>query len=544
MKKLLFITALMMLGMILMITPALSREIDLGGGKSVNILGSFSNQVQFSTVGNNYDTEEDLQQFLSSLQLMADFKLSSNLSAYISGIATVDWIYDLKHGNNSWKNKGFNKSRDNLYFDDEWWQLLSEAHMTYTPGQFMFRAGKQIVKWGEMESIGVLDQINPSDARRGMGDVEFETYNIAIPMIRAEFWPDLDTQTFSATNFQFLFIPNTPFISNQPESPFDTYLGNDIGGIYSANMMLDLTDLGYGNTRIGSADIDLEEPDDGDSDNFEFAAKLSTQIGGNILSLMAFKGKANSAVYNYDYARSNLNFPLPLSDDSFTEIDTDGAIIVHPLVMGEYPDQEFVGGSLSSELGFLKFSPIGGTAPLLRIESRYELDKAFADENYANEFVNDFLTKYYMADLGYIGWDEVIPDYSLMGKPFVESDYWVNGISFEQKVKIKALQKSYFNFALEYTHSKVLDHDKNWSFEDESETVSFYAETSYFNGKLVPAFWYIKYITDKMELYYPGVYYYWSSDLNFYMGAGIFKGEEADAIDNKDYAVFKINYSF
>ena len=99
MKKILFIAGLMMFSMVLTITPALSTEFDLGGGKSVNVLGSLSNQLQFSTLGEHYDTEQDLQQFLTSLQLMADFRLSPTLSAYISGIATVDWIYDLKHNN-------------------------------------------------------------------------------------------------------------------------------------------------------------------------------------------------------------------------------------------------------------------------------------------------------------------------------------------------------------------------------------------------------------------------------------------------------------
>jgi len=70
-------------------------------------------------LGEHYDTEQDLQQFLTSLQLMADFRLSPSLSAYISGIATVDWIYDLKSSKNSWRNKRFNESRDNLYFDDD-----------------------------------------------------------------------------------------------------------------------------------------------------------------------------------------------------------------------------------------------------------------------------------------------------------------------------------------------------------------------------------------------------------------------------------------
>jgi hypothetical protein len=38
---------------------------------------------------------------------------------------------------------------------------------TWTPGDFLFRVRKQIVRWGETDGFRLMDQINPLDQRRG-----------------------------------------------------------------------------------------------------------------------------------------------------------------------------------------------------------------------------------------------------------------------------------------------------------------------------------------------------------------------------------------
>ena len=44
-----------------------------------------------------------------------------------------------------------------------YWQLLKEVHLTWTPKNFNFRVGKQIVVWGETDGFRLMDQINPLD---------------------------------------------------------------------------------------------------------------------------------------------------------------------------------------------------------------------------------------------------------------------------------------------------------------------------------------------------------------------------------------------
>ncbi|MCP4287579.1 MAG: hypothetical protein GY792_24585, partial [Gammaproteobacteria bacterium] len=130
-------------------SPASAKMFEIGG-KPATVQGYISQSVASSLAGDNYDVEEGVNQALMNLFVEGDVKLSSDLSFYAAGMLTVDWMYDLKHNDDSWEEKRFNKSRDTLQIDDEWWQLAKEAHLTYTPGDFTFRVGKQIVKWGEM----------------------------------------------------------------------------------------------------------------------------------------------------------------------------------------------------------------------------------------------------------------------------------------------------------------------------------------------------------------------------------------------------------
>ncbi len=519
-------------------SPASAWEFDLGKDQTIDVLGSLSNQLQFSVRGDFWDTEEDLNQWLTTLQLLADYRPRHDLSFYISGKLAIDWIYDIKHNDRSWLRKGFNESRDNLYFDDEWWMLLNEFHVTYTPGPFLFRVGKQLVKWGEMEGAVVLDQINPVDLRRQITFVEFESYFIATPMVRLEYWPELFSNWFSSPNIQFLFIPNSPYIPSIP--PGGIYFGNTVGGIYS---YADVTD----GERFGRADFFIDEPDSWDPDYFEYALKLSTQIEGNILSLYGFYGRENLPVLNLDLSKPGYSFPIigpisiptytGLTADSYTQVDDEGHPIYNLLLQGYYPIQKFVGLSWSSSLEFARFYPIGGTAPLFRLETLYQFDKVYADENFANDYLDNY---------GYVG--ELIFGPTPTTDAFVKTDWWMIGVSLEQKFRWLSLQKAYFTVSLEYTYEKVLDHQAGWSFQEDGETFLVYIYTSYFNGKLAPEIYYqyVKdgFISGTAHQIWPGVYYYLSDVWDFYAGFGIFEGKGASPITKKDYFLFRVNYNF
>ena len=85
---------------------------------------------------------EGVNQVLSTAFLEMDYELADNLKLYSAGKVTYDWIYDINHNDDDWREKFFNRSRDEMSFDDEWWQILHEAHVTWTVGNLMFRVGK------------------------------------------------------------------------------------------------------------------------------------------------------------------------------------------------------------------------------------------------------------------------------------------------------------------------------------------------------------------------------------------------------------------
>jgi hypothetical protein len=199
----------------LTVFPARAKEF-IVFERPLNLLGYMTQGTSFSLIGKSkYDVEQDFNSALMNLFLEGDYKISDTLRFYGSGMLTVDWIYQLKQNDSSWNDKLFSKSRDHLNVDDKYWQLLKEAHLTWTAGNFMFRVGKQIVSWGETDGIRLIDQINPLDQRRGFADVEFETTIIPIWLLKANYSPPVFLNWLKDLGFEFVFNPNADFIPNQ-----------------------------------------------------------------------------------------------------------------------------------------------------------------------------------------------------------------------------------------------------------------------------------------------------------------------------------------
>ena len=208
------------MGIVLFIAnPSYSRTTFSIAGKPLGVQGFVSQSLQFSLKGDHWDTEQDINAVISNFFVEADYKVNPNWSIYGAAMVTVDWIYQLKSNDSSWNDKLFSKSKSNLNVDDEYWQLLKEARLTWTPQNFMFRVGKQIVSWGELMAFRIMDQINPLDSRRGFLDVEFETTIIPIWLIRADYYPSVTYSWLQDLGFEFVLNPNADFIPNQDIIP-------------------------------------------------------------------------------------------------------------------------------------------------------------------------------------------------------------------------------------------------------------------------------------------------------------------------------------
>jgi hypothetical protein len=125
-----------------------------------NLLGRPANLAGYITQGgsfglhNTYDTENGLNSALMNLFVEGEYSPVDKLRFYSSGMLSVDWAYQLNSGRDSWHDKLFSESKGHLNVDSNYWQILNEAHFTWTPGNFFFRVGKQIVSWGEMDLLG------------------------------------------------------------------------------------------------------------------------------------------------------------------------------------------------------------------------------------------------------------------------------------------------------------------------------------------------------------------------------------------------------
>ena len=105
--------------------PALAKQFTLLG-KPLNLFAYASQSASISLKGDDYFVEEGLQQALLTAFAEADYRPRHDLTLYVSGILTMDLIYDLKHDDRTWNEKLFSQSRSRMYIDDRDWQFLKE----------------------------------------------------------------------------------------------------------------------------------------------------------------------------------------------------------------------------------------------------------------------------------------------------------------------------------------------------------------------------------------------------------------------------------
>ena len=502
-KRRFFIAVVATILVAFLVSPGMAKQY-LVGGKTLNVFGYVTQGVAFSLHGaDNYDTEQGLQSAIFNFFLEGDYKVTDNLKFYGAGMLTADWVYDLKHDDRSWNDKMFSQSRDKLQMDDEYWQLLKEAHLTWTPGDFMFRVGKQIVAWGETDGFRLMDQINPLDQRRGMADVEFETSIIPIWLLRADYYPQISSTWLDDLGFEFIFNPNADFIPNQG------FMGNDEGGIWSPNVLIP---LGPGvDAHLGSGPMNIEEPDTW-SEGREFGFRVKGVVNKSIITLNYFYGRENAAVTK-----------MAAVPPSIT-VASDGKPILHATVEGYYPLLRIAGATFSREVTPLRASFLGDVAPVVRLEGFYAFDNTFT--NSLNAFEK---------------FDEL---------------RWALGIDW--KIKIGFLNpRTYFNISPQIYHRKILDYPSDRTLtgagggtpvQEDNYMTTLMINTSYFHNKIAPSFFWMHDVDNHADMYKLQLTYDYSNKWRYTLGALFLNGQEPgnsfQVFENKDYLYFKISYKW
>lgn len=518
----------------LVVSPARAQNY-LINDRPLNLFGYITQGAAVSLHGDKPDTEEGLQSLLFNLFLEADYGLAKDLKIYGAGMLTTDFIYQVKHDDDSWNAKLFDQSKAELNVDDNYWQLLKETHLTWTPGNFLFRMGKQIVAWGEMNGFRLMDQINPLDQRRGFADVEFENSIIPIWLLRSEYFKKLDRGWIQDLGLEFIFNPNADFIANQLILP-----GNDTSGIWAPRIFgPDLVDLSFfgipglslfptsgipalpselqgiaaeqpiTKSRLGSANLDLEELDNWE-DGHEFGARLKGIIWDTFFTLNFFSGYENDPV-----VRVNAANPYTITT-AF-----DGTPLLHLNYEGTYHRFKFTGVTLSRDITPLRMSMLGGVAPVLFLEAFYGFDTTFVNSSNALE-KNDELR-------------------------------WA--MSADWKIKLSLLNpRAYFTIMPQFYHRKILDFPADGvltgsgatPLEDDNYITTLLVSTTYFHNKLVPSFFWMRDITNKAYLLRLQFVYdhsnFWHYTLGGLWAGGEKTGAGLELFENKDHLFFKISY--
>jgi hypothetical protein len=528
----LFLVAAAILALAVSPASAVDYTVD---GKPLSVAGYITQGGQFSLADQSYhDTEQDLQGALFNFFVETNYGLSPKVKFYTSGMFTADWVYDIKSSDGSWQDKEFDGSRkQGMYIDNQYWQLLKEAHLTWSEDNFMLRVGKQSVGWGETDMLRLMDQINPLDQRRSFAETEIDTLRIPVWLLRFDYYTHASIGKVQDINFQGIFNPNVTFIRDQVVTP-----GNDVAGVWapnvSAGLFKDLSFLGVPGVSwvpasiadnplifppfltaglpakdcyVGSMQMKIKKVNSLSSEGFEYGIRVKASIYDALVSLSYFYGLDKSPITRGTGA-------------SFTVAD-DGNPIVHPVVEGFYPLFRFVGATFSKDILSLAAPVLGGVAPVIRLETFYA---------FSNTFVSD-------RDSQWERHDEF---------------RWMLGADW--KVKIPLLNpRAYFMISPQFYHQKILDYPSTYTLtsttgpvRENNYTGTLNISTSYFHNKLAPSFFWYRFITERANMFRYQIAYDHSDKWHYSIGAYILNGEKSgrgfDPMDHKDNFFFKVTY--
>jgi len=504
------------------------------------LLNGYINQgVQFGVAGDHYDTMQGFQQAIMQVLLEADYQVSNDMKVFVTGMLFKDWAYDIYSTDDDWSSdqppkdpvgRRFREARSEMSLRNDYEDILKECHVTWTPGDFNIRIGKQIVSWGRMDGVRIMDRINPLDRRLGPSDVEFETTIIPIWLLKMEYYPNIRLPITNDLGIEFTFNPNADFIGDKGPTS-----GNSQSGIWAADRL-----EGGGFLRIGELDMNYEEPDNWDSDGYEYGLRIKTTlVDETYLTLNFFDGVDNSAVkrpdLNYGMAPFTSITPTGYVDDEFR-----GIYEAH--LDGYYPDLTYAGFTLAREFEDLNIAWLGGVAPLIRVEAVYEFASTFNTRD-----KGDTVTGI---------WED-----------FEKHDVINWGIGVDWKFKWNLLNpRRYFSLVPQFSHKHVRDYPSTYTIaspgveltSENEYSFSIRMSTQYFHDKLEPFIFFQRNIfsdldhkinngSAKADLWLFRLNYMPNSTWTFKTQLSLFSNDgytDYSYYDHKDNFSFTVSYQF
>jgi hypothetical protein len=477
--------------------------------KEIKLSGYINQGVSFGLSGDHADTIDGLQQAPFQALLETRYAIEDNLRLFVSGKISTDWAYDFLSGSSDWSKRRFKESRDRLYFFDEWDDILNEAHLTWTPGNFNIRIGKQIVLWGEMDNVPVTSIIMPKDGRRGVTDQEFEAFFRPITLVKGDYYFPISEDWLNDLGIELIFNPNVAFVPSEGAE-----FGREVSGIWAPR-----ANAGPG-AIIGAYSSNIKEPNSFDSDGFEYGIRVKALMLDTLIQLMGFYGIDND--------------PVSLVTGSDVTFAPDGFVEINLFDEGYYARQRMVGMSCSREFP-VSVALLGDIRPVIRLETSYFFNNTYMDFNQ---------TRLY------------------------EKDEFRWGVGFDWKIKINWLNpKAFFVVTPEFVHHEILDAEKtlasgptgdfvqqpilmNEYLHDKSDYWNLYITTSYWHTKILPFAFYQYESKAESHFLLCGITYERDSHWNFTLQTVFLHGDNDSPVsaskgyNSKDNISFTTSYRF
>ncbi|MHB8766372.1 MAG: DUF1302 family protein, partial [Deferrisomatales bacterium] len=404
------------LGLLLAAVPGAggAAEFTLAGSPA-RVMGFVNQGAAYGLGGDHFDNQEGFNSAVFDALVEAEYNPAYSLSVFGALQLTGDWAYELLSGNDDWTDRRFQDSRSELFLDTQLRDVLQEFHATWVPGSFYIRAGKQIVVWGETDGFRIMDQINPFDQRRGLGDVEFESTILPIWILKADYYLHPESAWLQDASVEFVFNPNADFVPNRRIVP-----GNDVAGVWAPTIDTPLPFPPF-TARIGSFAEALEQPDEWDPEGYELGVRMRAVVQDKIVTLNYFNGIDNDPV-------------RVLSGPPGVELAFDGVPILHLPVTGKYHRFRTAGATFTGDFPGLSSSLLGGVAPVLRLEGFYGFNNTFATQGFVKA---------------------------------VEQDEVRYAVGVDWKIKVSFLNpRAYFFLSPQFYHQKILDYPTDVTLSD------------------------------------------------------------------------------
>lgn len=564
-KKHIFLVLLIIVAICLYAGAAWALLTDTEQGKW-KLIGKFKPQVTFRTESappNNPIPIKAGDMITQRNLLMLEFKhnlgdVLSDLQVeyYLQGRAFYDgaWDYGPKVLSDDETRREYCFDNRDQINDLKWNLDLFMAYIDLTSGPSFTRIGRQVMAWGEMSTIRILDGTNPTDTSSLAVDLMERL--VPLWMVRTNLAFDY-VGPFDSISIQGYYIPGK----------IDNTSGEDMidGSPIIPNVGRDLKkDLEDPMSLASFKQIMCQVEDDIDSDRY------GINLG------MMFKGLDLHLVYYRRYS----DVPVPRVDvSSFKPITIDPANVDFNDIMGSA-----LGGQKLQVVLDLDEVDVYGTSfnyhwdlidTVIRGEVALCKDVPKMTPGNINEVIAAFAPKVTIKGMGSI--DELIKlfplgDVEKMTLPFTvgkipKHDVWKYGIGFDKWMKIPFLNTEDFMLTFEYVGSKIVDYkdktimspwqapwddDRDGQYDtvwepEYSNTFVFITNTYYLSGNLTPQLVAMYEVKPKALVLIPSLEYDWK-DFQFEVSYFFTESDGYEGtlgmLDSRDELTFSVTYNF